>query len=85
MSQVKDSTRKTWLPLLALAGLIASMLAALPWGWSGFGLALAAWSAAGMGYMVRHNMQARSLLEGSTLPGPASTSPAGSRNSHSTG
>ena len=78
MSQVKDSTRKPWLPLLALAGLIASMLAALPWGWSGFGLALAAWSAAGMGYMVRHSMQARSLLEGSTLPGPTSTSPADS-------
>ena len=76
MSQVKDSTRKPWLPLLAFVGLIASTLAAWPWGWSGLGLALAAWAAAGMGFMVRHSMQARSLLEGSTLPGPATAAPA---------
>lgn len=78
MSQVKHSTRKPWLLLLALVGLIASVLAAWPWGWSGLGLALAAWSAAGMGFMVRHSMQARSLLEGSTLPGPTTALPADS-------
>ena len=49
-------------------GLVSSALAAWPWGWSGLGLALATWSAAGMGFLVRHHLALRSGADGSTLP-----------------
>ena len=74
MSQAENSMRKTWSPAIALLALLACSLAAWWWWrWSGLGLTVVVWAAAGMGYMVRHNLQAQSRLAGSTLPGNDAT------------
>ncbi len=56
MSLTENSTRKNWLPLVAVIVVTSSLLAAWPWGWSGFGLAMVIWASAGIGFMVRHGL-----------------------------
>jgi two-component system sensor histidine kinase/response regulator len=58
MSQAKRLVKKTGWPLAILLGLASTVLLAWPWGSSGLGLALAAWAAAGIGFLARHAMQA---------------------------
>ncbi|RZL09865.1 MAG: PAS domain S-box protein, partial [Rubrivivax sp.] len=72
MSQSQKPAPKNWLIAVAAFGLVASALAVWPWGWSGLGLALATWSAAGMGFLVRHHLTGRAQADGSTLPGATS-------------
>ncbi len=83
MSQSKHMARRTWWPLAVLLGVVATAVLAWPLGSSGLGLALAAWAAAGIGFLARHVMQtppdAQETLrsEALTEPPPTHASTAG--------
>jgi two-component system sensor histidine kinase/response regulator len=73
MSQTENATRKTWLTVAAIVGVVSSGLAAWPWGWSGLGLAMVVWASAGIGFMVRHGLHREPLSGAEASTDDAST------------